>query len=154
MKNGELLRTRAQALRKNATAEEKHLWYDFLRIYPVQFRRQVPLGRYIVDFFCAGAKLAVELDGSQHYEGNGPEYDRERTGYLEEDRGLLVLRFTNLEIRKNFEGVCAAIDRAVQERAPSSVSLRLTASPQGEGAPVRTLGRMRGRIPPTWKRGI
>lgn len=62
MKNGELLRTRAQALRKNATAEENHLWYDFLRIYPVQFRRQVPLGRYIVDFFCAGAKLAVELD--------------------------------------------------------------------------------------------
>ena len=80
MKNGELLRTRAQALRKNAAAEENRLWYDFLRTYPIQFRRQVPLGRYIVDFFCAGAKLAVELDGSQHYEGNGPEYDRERTG--------------------------------------------------------------------------
>ena len=135
MENGELPRTRAQKLRKQATPEENHLWYDFLRTYPIQFHRQKPFGRYVVDFYCAGAKLAVELDGSQHYEGAGPEHDRERTEYLEQYRGLLVLRFTNLEVKTNFEGVCAAIDRTVQDRAPSSVSLRLTASPQGEAFP-------------------
>ena len=61
--------TRAQELRKNATKEENHLWYDFLRTYPVQFLRQKPFGPYIVDFYCHKAKLAIELDGSQHYEG-------------------------------------------------------------------------------------
>ena len=60
-------------MRREATREENHLWYDFLRTYPVQFRRQVPFDRYILDFYCAKAKLAIELDGSQHYKGEGPE---------------------------------------------------------------------------------
>ena len=112
--------TRVQELRKNATKEENHLWYDFLRTYPVQFLRQKPFGPYIVDFYCHKAKLAIELDGSQHYEGNGPEQDKIRTAYLQEVEKIRVLRFTNLEIKQNFEGVCAAIDRQVRAALPSS----------------------------------
>ena len=111
MEQKETPRTRAQELRKNATKEENHLRYDFLRTYPVQFLRQKPFGPYIVDFYCHKAKLAIELDGSQHYEGNGPEQDKIRTAYLQEVEKIRVLRFANLEIKQNFEGVCAAIDR-------------------------------------------
>lgn len=56
-----------RSLRRNATEAENHLWYDFLRTYPVQFRRQFNIGDYIVDFYCDKAQLIVELDGSQHY---------------------------------------------------------------------------------------
>ena len=58
----------ARELRKNMTKEEKHLWYDFLRTYPIRFMRQKIIGRYIADFYCAKANLVIELDGSQHYE--------------------------------------------------------------------------------------
>ena len=143
MENDGLPRTRAQQLRRNATPEENHLWYDFLKTYPLQFRRQAPFGQYIVDFYCAGARLAVELDGSQHYEGAGPEHDRERTEYLKKNWDILVIRFTNLEVRRNFEGVCTAIDREVRRRVPSSVSLREPASPP-EGGSQRD-----GSLPPT-----
>ncbi len=57
----------AKQLRREMTKEERHLWYDFLRTYPVRFSRQKALGRYIVDFYSAKAKLVIELDGSQHY---------------------------------------------------------------------------------------
>ena len=58
----------ARELRKNMTKEEKHLWYDFLRTYPIKFMRQKIIGRYIADFYCAKANLVIELDGSRHYE--------------------------------------------------------------------------------------
>ena len=58
----------AKQLRKEMTKEERHLWYDFLRSYPVRFSRQKVLGKYIADFYSADAKLVIELDGSQHYE--------------------------------------------------------------------------------------
>ena len=58
----------AKELRKNMTKEERHLWYDFLKTYPVRFLRQKVLGRYIADFYCAKANVVIELDGSQHYE--------------------------------------------------------------------------------------
>ena len=57
----------AKQLRKEMTKEERHLWYDFLRAYPVRFSRQKVLGKYIADFYCAEAKLVIEPDGSQHY---------------------------------------------------------------------------------------
>lgn len=110
----------SQSLRKKATREENHLWYDFLRTHPLQFRRQVPFGRYIVDFYCAKARLAIELDGSQHYVGHGPENDAVRTDYLQREHGLHILRFTNLDIKNNFEGVCAAINAEIASRNPSS----------------------------------
>ena len=108
----EILR-HSQELRKNMTKEERHLWYDFLKEYPVQFKRQVPFGNYIVDFYCFRAKLVVELDGSQHCEPEGISYDQTRTAYLE-SQGLTVLRISNLDVMKNFQGVCEAIDLIVR----------------------------------------
>ena len=99
----------AQDLRKNMTKQERHLWYDFLSSYPLRFRRQKQFGRYIVDFYCSGARLIIELDGSQHYTAEGLEYDRERSAYLE-GLGLRIVRFYNSDIDKNFQGVCEQIE--------------------------------------------
>ena len=95
---------RSQLLRKNMTKEERHLWYDFLKEYPVQFKRQVPFDNYIVDFYCFRAKLVVELDGSQHCEPEGLAYEQKRTAYLE-SKGLTVLRVSNLDVMRNFHAV-------------------------------------------------
>ena len=70
----------SQKLRKNATKEENLLWYNFLRKYRVQFRRQYVIGNYIVDFFCHKAKLVVELDGSQHATKAEAECDQQKNG--------------------------------------------------------------------------
>ena len=99
------------------TKEERHLWYDFLKTYPVQFKRQYPVGNYIVDFYCYRAKLIVELDGSQHCEKNAMEYDRIRTAYLE-NQGLFVLRISNLDVIRNFRSVREMIDTMVHNRLP------------------------------------
>ena len=77
------------------TKEERMLWYRFLRKYPVQFKRQVPIGPYIVDFYCFRAGIVIELDGSGHYENDALIYDQKRTDYLEKTSRLKVLRFTN-----------------------------------------------------------
>ena len=97
------------------TKEERHLWYDFLKDYPIQFKRQYPIGCYFADFFCYKAKLVVELDGSQHCEPKEIEYDNKRTAFLKE-QGLLVLRISNLDVMRNFRSVCDAIDLAVTSR--------------------------------------
>ena len=104
----------AKMLRKNTIEEEYMLWYGFLRKYPVRFSRQKVLGRYIVDFYCAKAKLVVELDGSQHYTEEGLRYDGERTAFLEQ-YGLSVIRIPNIEVKRNFKGVCYYIDCAVEK---------------------------------------
>ncbi len=104
----------AKHLRKEMTKEERHLWYDFLRTYPVRFSRQKVLGKYIADFYCAQAKMVIELDGSQHYEEDGIQKDEERTAFLA-GYDLTVIRITNNEVTKNFEGVCLYIDAAVKQ---------------------------------------
>ena len=109
------LRKRSQKLRRQMTKEERHLWYDFLKTYPVQFKRQYSLGVYIVDFYCYKAKLIVELDGSQHCEPKAMEYDRIRTDYLQK-QGFLVLRFSNSDVMTQFRAVCETIDTAVKNR--------------------------------------
>ena len=81
----------------------------------MQFKRQQPIGNYIVDFYCFQAKLVVELDGSQHCEPEEIVYDRKRTAFLEE-KGFLVLRYSNLDVIRNFKGVCENIGSAVQDR--------------------------------------
>ena len=96
------------------TKEERHLWYDYLRIYPVRFSRQKVLGKYIADFYCAEAKLIIELDVSQHFENNSMRRDAERTSFLEA-YGLKVIRIPNNEVMKNFRGVCEYIDTAVKQ---------------------------------------
>jgi very-short-patch-repair endonuclease len=104
----------AKVLRKNMTKEERHLWYDFLRDYPVRFLRQKVIDDYIVDFYCASAKLVIELDGSQHYEEAGLLRDKIRTGRIEA-YGLTVIRIPNSEVLRNFRGVCELIDEIVTQ---------------------------------------
>ena len=115
MEQTQKMRQYAQDLRKNATKEENHLWYDFLRTYPIQFHRQYVIENYIVDFYCYKAKLVIELDGSQHYDPQKEIYDRKRTADLNK-HGIQVLRFTNLDIRRNFYNVCQTIHDVVNLR--------------------------------------
>jgi very-short-patch-repair endonuclease len=98
----------ARSLRKNMTKEERHLWYDFLRGFSLRFRRQEIIGGYIADFYCDKAKMIVELDGGQHYENDATKYDLKRTEYMN-SLGITVLRYSNLDVMKNFEGVCTDI---------------------------------------------
>ena len=115
MQHNSKLTSRAQMLRKNMTKEERRLWYEYLCNYPHRFRRQVTFGNYILDFYCAAAKLAVELDGSQHYEPAEQIYDERRTTYLN-SLGIYVLRFSNLDVMNNLRGVCQQIDLTMAER--------------------------------------
>lgn len=104
----------AKQLRREMTKEERHLWYDFLRSYPVRFSRQKVLGKYIADFYCSQAKLVIELDGSQHYEENHAKKDAQRTEFLH-GYDLTVIRIPNNEISRNFQGVCEYIDVTVKQ---------------------------------------
>jgi very-short-patch-repair endonuclease len=106
------LNLHSRSLRRNATKQENHLWYDFLRKYPLRFNRQRIIGEYIVDFHCPKANLVIELDGSQHYEEDAIDYDKRRTEYLE-SLGLTVIRFTNTDIDRNFDGVCQMIEQTI-----------------------------------------
>ena len=115
MQHNRKLTKRAQNLRRNMTKEERRLWYEYLHHYPYRFRRQVTCGRFILDFYCAAAKLAIELDGSQHYMPDGQQYDLERTACLQA-QGIEVLRFSNTDVLQNLYGVCQAIDLAVSDR--------------------------------------
>lgn len=90
------------------TKEERHLWYDFLKQLPITVNRQKVISNYIVDFYCASENLVIELDGSQHYTSEGVARDTERDNYLK-GLGLTVLHYTNLEIKRNFRGVCEDI---------------------------------------------
>lgn len=112
-KHNEKLTPVAKSLRKNMTKEERHLWYDFLRTYPVRFLRQKVIDQYIADFYCHDARLVLELDGSQHYDPSGLLSDAVRTERME-SRGLTVLRVPNNAVNSNFHGVCEYIDEYVK----------------------------------------
>ncbi len=111
-RNNSVLTENARKLRKNMTREERHLWYDFLKTLPITVHRQKVIGKYIADFYIAACRLVIELDGSQHYEGKGIAKDKERDEYLR-SLGIKVLRYTNLDINKNFEGVCKDISKYI-----------------------------------------
>lgn len=106
--NNKKLTPNAKVLRKKMTAEERHLWYDFLKSLPVTVHRQKVIGRYIVDFYCASAKLVIEIDGTQHYEEEGKIRDAERDEFLH-SHGLTVIRYSNSDINRNFSAVCEDI---------------------------------------------
>ena len=114
-KHNRALTVYARQLRKTMTKEERKLWYEFLREYPVRFLRQKVIGQYIVDFYCAQAGLVLEVDGGQHYEEENLISDKVRSLVLRQ-YGLAVLRFTNLEIKQNFSGVCEAIELLLKDR--------------------------------------
>ncbi len=96
------------------TKEERKLWYDFLRSYPIRFLRQKVIDNYIVDFYCHQARLIIELDGSQHYEEKGLLRDKIRTEKLE-NRNLTVLHIPNNEVINNFDSVCEYIDLYIKQ---------------------------------------
>ena len=106
--NNKKLTANSQKLRKNMTKEERHLWYDFLKEIPVTFHRQKVIGNYIVDFYCASAKMIIELDGSQHYYDEGKQKDEKRDKYLS-SLSLTVLRYSNDDVNNSFESVCQDI---------------------------------------------
>ena len=113
-KNNKLLNI-AKILRRNMTRQKKHLWYDFLRFYPVKVYKQRIIDDFIADFYCHSARLVIELDGSQHHTDHGREYDEARTEILEK-YGICVLRFSNSDVEKYFESVCVTIDSVISER--------------------------------------
>ena len=117
-------------MRRNMTKEERHLWFDYLRGYKPRFKRQRIVGNYILDFYCEQAKLAVEADGSQHYEEEGRLYDAERDLYLL-NQGIIVLRFSNRDIWERFEGVKIQIDEEVKKRWHPPTTASRSPAPQG-----------------------
>jgi very-short-patch-repair endonuclease len=125
---------RARALRQKLTEAERVLRSSLrlLRARRLHFRRQVPFGRYVVDFACHGAKIIVELDGSQHAQPETAQYDAERTEFLS-GFGYRVLRFWNLEVLRNRNGVVEAILAAARRPPPEAREGRASTSPQGEG---------------------
>ena len=108
----------AQALRKNMTKEERKLWYEFLKLLPIPFKRQKVIQNYIVDFYCASANLVIELDGSQHYLQKGKDEDSKRDYFLSQ-LGLTVLRYSNSDINLHFDAVCEDILQHLPEMPPS-----------------------------------
>ena len=118
----------SRELRKNMTPEEKHLWYDFLKDLNITVHRQKVIFDYIVDFYIPSCKIVIEIDGSQHYEKGNRKNDKERDFKLNSE-GIRVLRYTNLQIRKDFENVCKDILNNVTPHPSASQ----TPSPQGEG---------------------
>ena len=113
-KNHQML-PRAKELRSEMTPQERHLWYDFLRDYPVKVYKQRIIESFIVDFYCASAKLVIEVDGGQHFSDEGRQRDAFRTEVLKR-YGLLVIRFTNHEIDTQFEAVCKQIMCVIEDR--------------------------------------
>ena len=111
----EKLNQYAKEMRKQMTPWEGKLWFMFLKKYPIKFKRQVIIGKYIADFSCNTVKLIVELDGGGHYNPDSQNYDKERTKFLEQN-GYKVIRILNSDVDKNFRGVCEFIDREVKAR--------------------------------------
>ena len=111
-KHNKLLVPFAKSLRKNMTKEERRFWYEYLRMHPARFTRQKVLGKYIADFYSSQASLVIELDGSQHYEDANLSKDEKRTSFLEK-YGLRVIRIQNIDVTRNFSGVCEYLEREI-----------------------------------------
>ena len=116
-KHNPVLTPRAKELRMAMTEQEMKLWYQFLRNYPVRFLRQKVINHFVVDFYCASAKLVIELDGRQHCENDAVVYDSERTAVLH-GYGLTVIRFTNVDVDTQFQSVCDRIHDEVAKKSP------------------------------------
>ena len=110
----------AKQFRKNMTKEERRLWYDFLKSLPIMVHRQKVIGKYIVDFYVAEARVIIELDGSQHYEAEGKQADAVRDAYFQ-SLGMTVLRYSNADINLRFSSVCEDLwnKLKISEKKPS-----------------------------------
>lgn len=109
------LKPRSQSLRRDPTSAKRKLWYDFLRGLPFKFTRQKPSGHYIADFYCASARLVIEVEGDSNFTDEGARHDAWRTATLERE-GIRVLRFTNADVMQSFEGVCTTIYRVLEAK--------------------------------------
>ena len=109
----------ARQLRREMTPHERKLWFLFLRTYPVKIYKQRIIRSYIADFYCASAKLVIELDGAQHFEADAAACDAKRDAAFRA-LGLCVLRFSNREIDREFPLVCERIDQVIKERMPEN----------------------------------
>ena len=138
------LTKRSGRFRRNMTRQEKHIWYDYLRKLPFTINRQMIIGSYIVDFYCAKAGIVIEIDGIQHYWKKQYLYDKKRTEKLE-SYGLQVIRFTNKEIDTKFESICIFMDKIFKEYIKNHSNLSCH-SPK----PVSSV---RVRRPPPYKQG-
>jgi len=107
------LKEPSRKLRKDSTSQENRLWYDFLRNIKPRFTRQRVISNYIVDFYCHKLKLVIELDGSQHYQEENEKQDLSRMEYMN-SLGIKVIRFSNLEIERDFSAVCQSIITEMQ----------------------------------------
>ena len=137
----------ARENRKNLTPEELKIWLYCLRDFPVRVHRQKVIGRYIADFYIAKYKTVIEIDGSQHYEKEGLEYDAERTAYFE-SLGMKVLRYTNREINRDFNSVCEDIKQKLGIYRSTTSVKRL----RGSRLPAPPYRWRRNKIaPPVWR---
>ena len=109
-----ILTSFSQKLRKEMTREESHIWYDFLKKLPFTVNRQKVIGNYIADFYIAECKIVIEIDGSQHYDGEKREYDSARDAYFA-SKGILVLRYKNRDINERFSAVCSDIKKNIEK---------------------------------------
>jgi len=107
-------------LRHDQTNAEKLLWYSLRnrRLFGLKFRRQYPVGPYILDFYCHKYKLCVELDGGQHYESAGIQHDVQRQAFLT-SQNIHTLRFSNNDVLQNLEGILWQITEAVRPLTPT-----------------------------------
>jgi len=113
-------RNKRKTLRQNATDAEQRLWQYFKsKQVGTKFRRQYSVDAYVLDFYTPRSKLAIEVDGDSHFTADAMQYDSGRTAYVEQF-GIEVLRFSNLEIVENIEGVLEAIQAAVKRRKATS----------------------------------
>ena len=110
------LKEPSRTLRRDSTPAERKLWYEFLRELPEKFTRQKPLGAYVADFYCSRLRLVIEVDGDSHFTEARRAYDAKRTAMLER-LNLEVLRFTNPDVRDDFEGVCLRIRETIAKKA-------------------------------------
>jgi very-short-patch-repair endonuclease len=114
---------RARELRRSATDAERVMWRALRENFPqLRFRRQYPVGPFIVDFYCHALKLGIEVDGGQHLEPENAAYDGHRTDYLA-SRGLQIIRFDNLQVLTDTDAVLTALEEAISAlRTPAPPS--------------------------------
>ena len=134
------LRSNARVLRKNSTDAERLLWSEIRdhRMQGLSFRRQVPIGNYIADFVCHAARLAIELDGGQHFSDDQEAADARRSAIIEA-KGFRVLRFSNHDVITNLSGVLETIAAAVAASTPTlTLPRKREREPAADGAARET----------------
>ena len=125
----------SQKLRKNMTPEEKHLWYDFLKLLPVTVKRQKIIENYILDFYVPSVKIAIELDGIQHGFDENKKSDDERDNFLR-SKGIVVLRYSNKDINFDFNNVCRDILGRLGLSKLDTVEISTSSTASGPPSPL------------------